>query len=122
MAANETELNEEKPPEKRPFSPGVLMVLGLFLLVIAAWCGYDVMTKEDWAKEGKTGTILMNWIGLVPFGIGGIYAFVLAAVRSKRGAAEPPAPASPPPGDAEGGPAGEPEAGQSDAKPPADGP
>jgi len=90
MADNEPVQTQETPPPKQPFSPGVLMVLGLFLLVIAAWCGYDLYSKEDWVKAEKTGTILMNWVGLVVFAIGALYAFILAAVRSKKGAAEAP--------------------------------
>ena len=90
MADNEPVQTQETPPPKQPFSPGVLMVLGLFLLVIAAWCGYDLYSKEAWVKEGATYKIVINWAGLVVFAIGAIYAFILAAVRSKKGVAGAP--------------------------------
>lgn len=74
-------------PKKTPYSPGVLMVFGLGLLIVAAWCGYDLATKEEWQKEGMTGTILFNWVGMVAFGLVAVYLFVLAAKRAKGGAA-----------------------------------
>ena len=74
-------------PKKQPYGPGILMVLGLFMLVIAAWCGYDLATKEEWQEEGKTGAIVFNWAGMIVFGLAAVYAFVLAAIRSKGAAA-----------------------------------
>ena len=110
-----TEPQPQKPaderPAKKPYGPGVLMALGLFLLLVAAWCGYDLATKEEWEEEGKTATILFNWVGMFGFGVAAVYMFVLAAVRSKAGAAGADRP--PQPG------AGEPEG---EAADPADGP
>ncbi|MBE3071127.1 MAG: hypothetical protein IMZ55_19825 [Acidobacteria bacterium] len=102
MADLEPAGGETPRPEKQPFSPGMLMALGLFLLVIAAWCGYDLYSKEDWVKDEKTGTILINWGGLIGFALGAAYAFILAAIRSKSpkatrlgGKAPPPGPDGP---------------------------
>jgi len=89
------------------------MVLGLFMLVIAAWCGYDLATKEEWQEEGKTGAIAFNWAGMIGFGLAAVYAFVLAAKRSKGAAAgssptasqEPEARGAPPEGGGDAGPA-----------------
>jgi hypothetical protein len=78
-------------PAKPMYGPGVLMVIGLGLLVIAAWCGHDYFNpKEEWVKGGHTGTIYMQFAGMVAFGAAAIYSFVLAAVRSKKPAAGPP--------------------------------
>ena len=85
-------------PEKKPYGPGILMVLGLFLLLVAAWCGYDLATKEEWQEEGKTTAIYFNWAGMIGFGIAAVYTFVLAARRATGGEERPPAaggPASP---------------------------
>jgi len=71
-------------PAKKPYGPGVLMVIGLFLVLVAAWCAYDLATREEWEKEGRTGTILFNWAGLVGFGVGALYSFGLAAKRWRR--------------------------------------
>jgi len=92
-------------PKKRPFGPGLLMVFGFGLLIVAAWCGYDLATKEEWQVEGQTGTIIFNWVGMVAFGLVAVYLFVLAAKRSKGGAGGMPAAPpklEPPPAESEG--------------------
>jgi hypothetical protein len=99
-------------PAKKPYGPGVLMALGLFLLLVAAWCGYDLATKEEWEEEGKTTAIVFNWVGMIGFGAAAVYMFVLAAVRSKGGGAaaadRPPPPGAGPQEDEEPEPADEP--------------
>ncbi len=84
-------------PEKQPYGPGILMVLGLFLLLVSAWCGYDLATKEEWQEEGKTGTIYFNWAGLIGFGLAAVYTFILAAKRAKGGTEGPAATGGPAP-------------------------
>jgi len=109
-------------PKKQPYGPGILMVLGLFTLVIAAWCGYDLATKEEWQEGGKTGTIVFNWAGMIGFGLAAVYAFVLAAMRSKGAAAgsSPTAEEKPesPPAPSEGGAEPGPSADEEPAEPP----
>jgi hypothetical protein len=80
----------EKPPAKQPYGPGVLMVLGLGLLVLAGWCGYDLYAREEWVEEGHTGTIMMNWGGLIAGAVGSVYVFALAVIRSRKAAGTPP--------------------------------
>ena len=96
MAENLPEDRTEDKPAKQPYGPGVLMILGLFMVVIAAWCAYDLATQEAWQKEGRTGAIAFNWAGLVIFSVAAVYTFVLAAKRS-RGEAEAGGSALPPP-------------------------
>ena len=75
---------EAVPTKKTRYGPGLLMVFGLALLVVAAWCGYDLSTREEWVKEGRTGAILFNWGGMIVAAAAAVYAFILAAVRAKK--------------------------------------
>ena len=85
MTENQPPTSDPQPPPKRePLGPGPMMAFGLGLLVVAAWCGWDLYAKEDWVKEGRTGTIIINWCGLIGACIGAIYCFLLAAKRSKK--------------------------------------
>jgi len=78
-------------PKKKPYSPGVLMLLGIFLLALAAFCFKDVVypadAAEEWRKENRHFTIYLNWGVMVAGGLLAVYAFALAAKRSKGGAA-----------------------------------
>ena len=87
MAENEPKKVPAGPPPRKPYGPGVLMIFGLALLAIAAWCAKDSFwPPESWIKEQRTGTIWFNKIALIPSLLGAIYAFVLAAIRSRKGA------------------------------------
>jgi len=99
MSDQPSRQSEADKLQKQPYGPGVLMVLGLFMLIIAAWCAYDLATQEAWVKEGRTGTILFNWGGLAVFSVAAVYLFILAAKRSKRGT--PGEASAPPPADAD---------------------
>ncbi|HUU11140.1 MAG TPA: hypothetical protein VM431_11470 [Phycisphaerae bacterium] len=90
MAQNETSQNAEARPQKQPYGPGVLMVIGLFLVIIAAWCAHDYFNpKEEWVKAEQTATIYFQLVGMIVFGAAAVYTLILAAVRSKKGAGGP---------------------------------
>ena len=90
MEETPTTSQKASPTKKAPYGPGVLMVFGLALVAVAVWCGYDLHAKEEWVKEGRTGTILFNWAGLIIAAIAAVYTFILAAVRAKKPTGEPP--------------------------------
>ena len=91
MAENPTPPGEATPPAREPYGPGVLMVLGLFCLIVAAWCGNDYFNpKEEWVKTGQQFTIGINGVGMVAGAAGAIYAFVLAALRARKGQGKTP--------------------------------
>ena len=84
MADAETPPKAEPKPPREPFSPGVLMVMGLVLVVVAAWCGHDAFSKEEWRKEGADYKIWLNG-GMMVAAVGAaVYAFVVAALRYKK--------------------------------------
>ena len=70
--------------KKMRYGPGPLMVFGLALLVVAAWCGYDLWSQEEWYKKDELSKILFNWGGMIVAAAAAVYAFILAAVRSKK--------------------------------------
>ncbi len=95
-------------PRKKPYSPGVLMLLGIGLLALAAFCFKDVVypadAAEEWRKEGATFTIYLNWAVMIAGALVAAYAFGLAAKRWKGGTAgASPAEAPPAPPSAETG-------------------
>jgi len=84
MSTNPTAGNESAPPTPPRYGPGLLMIFGLALVAVAAWCAWDLSAKEDWVKEGRTGTIMFNWAAMVAGVVGAIYCFILAAIRAAR--------------------------------------
>lgn len=95
MAETDSPTPDAPQPASKPYGPGVLMVFGLACLVVAAWCGWDLYlfylaADSDQAKNWSSTTLLFNWAGMAGFLIGAIYAFVLAAKRSKPGGADSP--------------------------------
>jgi len=80
-------------PQKKPYGPGILMLLGFGLLVLAAFCFKDVVypgdAAKEWQEEGATFTIYLNWTVMIAGGSAAVYLFALAAKRSKGGAGEP---------------------------------
>jgi hypothetical protein len=98
MADTQPAGQESAPPKPYAYGPGLLMIFGLALVVIAGWCGRDFFfPPDDWVKEGRSGAVWMNGIGMVAGVIGAAYCFVLAVIRSKKakgdgaGAGPPPA-------------------------------
>lgn len=105
MADTQPEGQESAPPKPYAYGPGLLMVFGLGLLLLAAYCGSDLYYKAyapsdsgkplEWADSPVT--ILMNWGAMVASVGGAVYCFVLAVIRSKKasggdaGAGSPPA-------------------------------
>ena len=83
----------KQPATKQPYGPGMLMVFGLFLLAIAGWCardflGFSERSQEAW-KNSEWTFLLFNGFGFVG-GIGlAIYAWILAAIRAKKGIGTP---------------------------------
>ena len=92
MTENQPPTSNPQPSVKRPpAGPGPMMVFGLGLLVVAAWCAWDLYSKAypsdpgakvEWAD--RPGTIFMNWGGMFAAVVGAIYCFVQAARRSKK--------------------------------------
>ena len=81
MAAN-------PPATKQPYGPGMLMIFGLALLALALWCAYDLFVRQDTAEKSTT-WYTFNYGGLVLGGLGAVYAWILAAIRSKKGIGTP---------------------------------
>ena len=81
MAANQ-------PATKQPYGPGMLMIFGLALLALALWCAYDLFVRQDTAEKSTT-WYTFNYSGLVLGGLGAVYAWILAAIRSKKGIGTP---------------------------------
>ncbi|MBL7139911.1 MAG: hypothetical protein ISS74_03295 [Planctomycetes bacterium] len=108
-------------PTKKPYSPGVLLIMGIVMLALAAFCFTDVVYPADaakkWREENATFTIYMNWAALFGSAIGAVWVFGLAAKRWKTEPPPGPAPHAPEPG-GEDEPAGrEPPAGDNDRTP-----
>jgi hypothetical protein len=62
-----------------------MIVFGLGLLVLGAWCGWDsFFPREEWIKEQATWKVWMNGVGMAAAVIAAIYCFVQAAKRSKK--------------------------------------
>ena len=81
------------PAPKQPYGPGLLMIFGLALLALAGWCARDFLGISDRSREawqtGEWTYLLFNGAGFVG-GIGlAIYAWVLAAIRAKKGIGTP---------------------------------
>jgi hypothetical protein len=73
-------------PERKPYGPGPLMVFGLALLAVGAWCGKDFFfPPEAWVKEQRSGWVWMNGAAMVAAVIAAVYSFVLAYIRAKNG-------------------------------------
>lgn len=105
-----------KPP-KKPYGPGVLMIIGFALLLGAGYvlCAlYLLGEAQTFREENTEWKIYFNWAAAIAAIIGAGYAFALAAKRSKGGAAGA-APSPPAPPEAPEAPADE-----SDAAPQAD--
>jgi len=81
MAANQ-------PATKQPYGPGMLMIFGLALLALALWCAYDLLVRQDTAEKSTT-WYTFNYSGLVLGGLGAVYAWILAAIRAKKGIGTP---------------------------------
>ena len=86
---------ENQPASKQPYGPGLLMVFGLFLLALAAYCAYDLFggpAEEEWGPgSGKEWYVPLNWVIMIVTTLAAIYAWVLAAIRAKKGIGTPPA-------------------------------
>jgi len=77
----------EPPARPQPYGPGLLMIFGLALVALAAYCFLDLFVRgmpEEWRKEGKDWYIQMNWVVMIASAAGAAYAFVLAALRSRK--------------------------------------
>ena len=77
----------EQPAKPQPYGPGLLMAFGLGLLAFAAWCFYDLYlggAGEKWQTEGSVSTLWFNRIGMAVGVVGAAYAFILAAMRSRK--------------------------------------
>ena len=82
---------KNQPATKQPYGPGLLMIFGLFLLAMAAYCAYDLFggTADEWRAEGKEWYVTLNWVIMIAAILAAIYAWVLAAIRAKKGVGTP---------------------------------
>jgi len=82
---------ENQPATKQPYGPGLLMIYGLALLALAAYCAYDLFggAADEWRAAGKEWYVTLNWVIMIAAILGAIYAWVLAAIRSKKGIGTP---------------------------------
>ena len=79
--------SQQEPPKPQPYGPGLLMIFGLALTVLAAYCFLDLFVRgmpEEWRKAGNDWYIPMNWAVMIASAAGAAYAFVVAAVRSRK--------------------------------------
>ncbi len=86
MADSETPVKQDEalpPPE--PAGPGLLMVGGVALLIVAVWCGKDFFFPSDeWVKKDATWKIWGNGGGMLIAVLGSLYCFVQAVIRSRK--------------------------------------
>ncbi|HET6441513.1 MAG TPA: hypothetical protein VFH53_03975 [Phycisphaerae bacterium] len=82
---------KNQPATKQPYGPGLLMIYGLALLAMAAYCAYDLFggAAEEWRAEGKEWYVTLNWVIMIAAILGAVYAWVLAAIRAKKGVGTP---------------------------------
>jgi hypothetical protein len=63
------------------------MIFGVALTAMAAYCFLDLFVRgmpEEWRKEGNDWYIPMNWAVMIASAAGAAYAFVVAALRSRK--------------------------------------
>ena len=89
-------MTEQKTvPKREPHGPGILMLFGLALAALAAYCFYDVVypahAATKWQENSESYKIFLNWGIMTLAVLGAVYVWVLAAVRSKKSADVPPA-------------------------------
>ena len=88
MAESKTNTGGQGRPPKKPFGPGMLIIFGLVFLVIAAYVLYALYPGGEaatWEKDEQYWKIYFNWGAVVVGLVAGIYSFILAAIRSKKG-------------------------------------
>jgi hypothetical protein len=85
--AQTPEKKEEAAIPREPAGPGLMIVAGLALLIVAIWCGKDFFfPAEDWIKEGKTFNIWFNGGGMTFSVLLSAYCFFQAIMRNRRAA------------------------------------
>jgi len=71
----------------------MLVLFGLLLVALTAYCFYDSVypaaAAEKWRADGHDWFVPANWAVMAVAFVGAIYAFILAAVRSKKGVGIP---------------------------------
>jgi hypothetical protein len=90
MAKLKRPAKEDNRPAKEPWGPGMLLLAGLVLGGLAAYCFADLFIRgmpEQWEQEGHGWYVPLNWVIMLVSVAGMVYAFVLAGVRSKKRAA-----------------------------------
>jgi hypothetical protein len=97
MAKLKRRTQDTDAPAKEPWGPGPLVLMGLFLVGLGAYCFWDLFiggAAEKWLQEGNDWYIPLNWGVMLVSAAAAAYAFVLAYRRSKKKAGAPP-PAQP---------------------------
>jgi len=92
MADNPKVGTQPEAPRSQPYGPGPLMVFGLGMAALGAYCFFDLFVRgmpDEWRKAGNDWYIPLNWVIMIAAAIGAIYLFVLAAKRSKTPATPP---------------------------------
>jgi len=79
MSENPTQ-NPSPQPKREPYGPGLLILFGVGLLLLAGYCTIDASTQQG----RETSFIVMNWVGAVASGLAAVYCFALAVVRSRK--------------------------------------
>ena len=91
MPDTQSDAGTQPPAKRAPYGPGPLMIFGIALLVVAAFCFKDVVYPAEavtgWRQQGKDWYITMNWAVMIVAVIGAAYSFILAAKRSGKAAA-----------------------------------
>ena len=82
MAENEPQGQSEKRPAKEPYGAGLLILFGLGLLVIAAFCAKDYFWAGDKWK-GEEWKVWWNGAAMIVAALVAIYCFVLAFIRPR---------------------------------------
>ena len=76
---------DEAQPPHQPAGPGLMMVAGLALLVVAVWCGKDFFFPyQEWKKEEQGWKIWTNGGGMLIALVLSAYCFVQAYIRNKQ--------------------------------------
>lgn len=78
------------PPPKQPMGPGLLIVVGVGFLALAAVCGWDIYQVSQEGVDKTSTWYAFNYGGLVGGIAIAIYCFILGGIRWKKGIGVPP--------------------------------
>jgi hypothetical protein len=95
MADNDTTTKDGARPPREPMGPGLLIILGLGLVAVSAWCGGDYFNPPV-AWKDRPNTVYFNGGAMLLAAAAALGAFVLAFLRYRKSKSKPEADPKPP--------------------------